>query len=105
LRQRKEDHSALIYSGLVSGNLHYKNVFNISVQELTQRFPGLAIVFIKHHLACIGCSFSKFHNLHQALTLHRIDDKHAGAIKSEVIENFEDQSLSDVNLHGGWYET
>ena len=72
----------------------HEAVLNIPVRELLDRFPCLVYVFIEQHLVCIGCSFSRFHSLNQALILHNINRERSDKIKFEVMKFFEQHSIS-----------
>jgi len=41
-----------------------ENLSEISIHELLQLWPQAAYVFIRHKMACIGCSLSAFDTVH-----------------------------------------
>ena len=46
---------------------------NMSVLFLLEQWPETAPVFLKHRMACVGCSMSTFETLSDALHIYRLD--------------------------------
>jgi hybrid cluster-associated redox disulfide protein len=44
----------------------------LTVGDLLTRWPAGARAFVEHRMACIGCAFSAFDTLEQALDVHHV---------------------------------
>jgi hybrid cluster-associated redox disulfide protein len=42
-----------------------------NVDQLIDRFPATAGVFIKHRMSCVGCDIAKFETLAEACAIYR----------------------------------
>jgi hypothetical protein len=85
LRQRKDDNFYLVYPVCVPQKLKDPSILERPINQLIGHCPQLVSLFIVHHLACIGCSFSGFHNFQQALQLHSIAQERAAVLEAQVI--------------------
>ncbi|TFH38027.1 MAG: hypothetical protein E4G99_00730 [Anaerolineales bacterium] len=61
------------------------SILELPINQLIKHCPQLVGLFILHRLACIGCSFSGFHNFHQAIQLHSIAQERAAQLEAQVI--------------------
>jgi len=52
-----------------------------TVEQTLDRFPSLAVVFVQHGMACVGCSMAPFDTLGDAARAYRQD---AGAFLTEL---------------------
>lgn len=52
-----------------------QEVLGLTVSDLLERWPEAVQVLFDFHLACIGCSYSRFSTLEQALELQGIDGR------------------------------
>ena len=50
----------------------HTHLLRLTVAEILDRWPVAAGAFINHRLACIGCDFSPFDTLAEALAVHHI---------------------------------
>jgi hybrid cluster-associated redox disulfide protein len=85
----------------VTGPTDYKTIIQIPIQSLLRLFPALTYVFIEHRLACIGCSFSRFHTIDQAIVMHHIGDEVTSRVMEQVIEVCKTLNSSTVYPEGG----
>ncbi len=46
---------------------------NEKISDLLAEYPQLTTFFMKHHTACVGCGFSSFCNLQDALKFYKLD--------------------------------
>jgi hybrid cluster-associated redox disulfide protein len=44
----------------------------LTVGDLLTRWPAGARAFVEHRMACIGCAFSAFDTLEEALDMHHV---------------------------------
>lgn len=66
---------------------------DIPIADLLQRWPNLAQVFISHRMACIGCDFSKFHSLEDAMKIY---PKHAETFLKALTHGLETSRFQDT---------
>lgn len=52
-----------------------QEILGLSISDLLERWPAAVQVFLDFHLACIGCSYSRFHTLEEALELQGINGR------------------------------
>ena len=57
-------------------------LLNRKIKDLLAEYPQLTAFFMKHHTACIGCGFSSFCDLRDALKFYDIEPDH-------VMEDFQ----------------
>ncbi len=75
-------------------------VLDLPLTRLLGSFPQLVPFFIQHHLACIGCPYSNFHSLSQALQLHAIVGKRADQLKAQILATCTFSELTTPNVKG-----
>lgn len=46
---------------------------DLQIDQLLRRWPAAAQALIKQNMACVGCSFDRFHTLDQALEIYSVD--------------------------------
>ena len=51
-----------------------EDLLHAKIALILERFPYLAETFIAYRLACVGCSFSRFHTLQQAIEIYHLQD-------------------------------
>jgi hybrid cluster-associated redox disulfide protein len=60
-----------------------KDLLPMPIMQILLGWPSAAKVFISHRMACIGCSFSRFHRLKDAIEIYHLDQ---AALCSELIQ-------------------
>lgn len=53
-----------------------ETLLDLTVAELLERWPAASAPFIQHRLACLGCSFSAFDTVREALEIHSLPEAH-----------------------------
>ena len=43
------------------------------IEVILRMWPGVAQVFIRNHMGCIGCAFARFHTLQDAFEIYQLD--------------------------------
>jgi hybrid cluster-associated redox disulfide protein len=46
---------------------------NLTVEEAVANQPGLATLFVRHHMICVGCYIARFHTLREAALMYHLD--------------------------------
>ncbi len=46
---------------------------DLSIAELVQRWPQVIPVFLRHKMACVGCSMAAFETVESAAEVYRLD--------------------------------
>ena len=44
------------------------------IEVILEKWPKVSRVFISNRMGCIGCSFAKFHTLHEACEIYQLDE-------------------------------
>jgi len=71
-----------------------KDALSLKVNELLARWPAAARGFLDHRMACIGCQFSGFDSLQEALDVHHVP-------VAAFFESFETASASESPTSAG----
>lgn len=56
-------------------------LFSRKIKDLLAEYPQLTTFFMKHHTACIGCGFSSFCDLRDAMKFYDLD---TGFVMEEI---------------------
>lgn len=62
------------------------DLLGMKIDDLLARWPTAAQVFIAYRLACIGCEFSGFHTMEQALEIYDLQSSRFVEELRRVIE-------------------
>ncbi|MCS7061032.1 MAG: DUF1858 domain-containing protein [Anaerolineae bacterium] len=46
---------------------------DLSIDEALGETPGIATVFVRRGMVCVGCDIGRFHTIREAATLYGID--------------------------------
>ena len=63
------------------------NLLNEKISDLLSEYPQLLNYFLRHHTACIGCGFSSFCNLRDAMNIYDMDTKSVMREIQQFIQN------------------
>ena len=58
-----------MHTNLPSLSLH------LTISEILNRWPEFIPVFLKHKMACVGCSMADFMTLEDALDIYKINEE------------------------------
>jgi hybrid cluster-associated redox disulfide protein len=50
-----------------------EEIANTTISDLLERWPGTAVVFQKHNMACIGCAVAPFYTIEDAVSIYNLD--------------------------------
>jgi len=50
-------------------------ILHTPIATLLSRYPQVSRVIIRHRMGCVGCAFSKFHSLHDALEIYQLQQE------------------------------
>ena len=50
-------------------------ILHAPIATLLSRYPQVSRVIIHHRMGCVGCAFSKFHSLHDALEIYQLQQE------------------------------
>ena len=43
------------------------------IDEVLNRYPELASIFVRHHMICVGCAIARFHSIQDAALTYQTD--------------------------------
>jgi hybrid cluster-associated redox disulfide protein len=55
---------------------HPQLVANLTVAEVMDRWPKTIPIFLRHRMACVGCSIDSFETLAEVVEIYGIDPDH-----------------------------
>jgi hybrid cluster-associated redox disulfide protein len=77
----------------------------MSVLEMLNRWPATAQVFIRYRMACVGCDFSRFDLVREALQVHGLSFQEFTQALAGVIDPEKNTGQPPAALtHGGTHE-
>jgi hybrid cluster-associated redox disulfide protein len=44
-----------------------------SIEEALNRHPGLAHLFVRHRMICVGCAIARFHTVRDVALMYQLD--------------------------------
>jgi hybrid cluster-associated redox disulfide protein len=65
---------------------------NLTVEEALASQPGLARVFVRHHMICVGCYIARFHTLQEVALMYHLDPEQ---LITEVVQLEREHQLTD----------
>jgi hybrid cluster-associated redox disulfide protein len=51
------------------------DILHIPIAILLNRYPQVSQVFIRNRMGCIGCAFSRFHTLKDAIEIYPFEEE------------------------------
>ncbi len=79
------------------------SIVDLPIDRLLRRCPQFVRLSFAYRLACIGCSFSRFHNIHQAIELHSLTAGQAAQLKDQILADCAQPPDSDSITEGEDY--
>jgi hybrid cluster-associated redox disulfide protein len=70
---------------------------NTVVDALLTQFPGLAEIFNGHGMACVGCVFSRFHNIIDVARIYGLDP---ATLTGELSHEYRELAISKSRKQG-----
>ena len=91
MRWRKDERLPACYNGGMALEISA----SMLISDLLERHPQLIPVFLRHGMACVGCSMARFETLGAAALVYELDLQGLQAQFQEAISSQENTFLED----------
>ena len=60
------------------------------IEDVLNRYPELASLFVHHHMICVGCAIARFHSVREAAVMYHLDpDRFLGELRGRTDQTFD----------------
>jgi hybrid cluster-associated redox disulfide protein len=73
LRQRNDSTAGARYTDVMASPPGRQQWLALTVFDVLRRWPAAARLLLHRRMACVGCDFSRFDRLDEALAVHGLD--------------------------------
>ena len=67
---------------------------NTAIDDALTSHPGLAHLFVRHHMICVGCAIARFHTISEAAVMYHLDPSQLLTEIQAQLNDLDDQTGS-----------